>query len=338
MKILLTAPFDKVMLERLELVANVVIGPQEETRLLEPAEVTNLLQQENPDIFVTEINPVNAAALDAAPNLRLLGVCRTGLDNIDLEYASRRKISVINAPGRNATSVAEFTIGLMISLGRYLVESAVEVKQRRWQDATTTWNRYMGSELAGKTAGIIGLGAIGKAVAKRLQCFQMKILAYDPYIPDTDFVAFGGEKTRLEDLLRESDYVLLHAPVTPETRGMLDLPKISLMKHSAFLVNMARAALIDENALIATLKDRKIAGAALDVHKDEPLPLDSPWLDLDNVILTPHIAGCTTEIISNHSKMIGEDILRFCRGEKPERLVNPSAWSGLNNEHCIPCL
>ena len=328
MKILLTAPFEKGMLERLEKVANVVPGPQEEIRLLEPAEVTNILRHENPDVFITEINPVNAAALDAAPNLRLLGVCRTGLDNIDMEHANLRKIPVINAPGRNATSVAEFTIGLMISLGRYLVDSAVEVKQRHWQDATATWNRYTGSELAGKTVGIIGLGAIGKAVAKRLQCFQMKLLAYDPYIPDTDFVTFGVEKTGLEHLLRESDYVLLHAPVTPETRGMLDLPKISLMKRSAFLVNMARAALIDENALISTLKDRKIAGAALDVHQKEPLPLDSPWLELDNVILTPHIAGCTTEIISNHSKMIGEDILRFCRGEKPEHLVNPSAWSG----------
>ena len=314
MKILITAPFQKAMLERLKQVADVVPGPQEEVRLLEPAESTDLLRQENPDIFVTEINPVSAAALDAAPKLRLLGVCRTGLDNIDMEHACLRKIPVINAPGRNATSVAEFTIGLMISLGRYLIDSAVEVKQRRWMDATATWNRYMGSELAGKTAGIIGLGAIGKAVAKRLHCFQMKILAYDPYIPDTDFAAFGAEKTGLEDLLRESDYVLLHAPVSPETRGMLDLSKISLMKHSAFLVNMARAALIDENALITTLRHRKIAGAALDVFSKEPPGLTA-LVAHPKVITTPHIGAQTAEAQVRAAEDMGTEILAALKGE-----------------------
>ncbi len=336
MKILSTAPFDKEWLDQLSQVAEVVNGPQEESRLLMPAEFADLVQKEEPDTLIVELNPVNTTVLKASNRLRLLAVCRSGLDNIDLEYATQRNIAVINSPGRNATGVAEFTIGLMISLARHLVESTIQVKDRRWNDTLEAWNRYMGMELSEKTAGIIGLGAIGREVTARLRAFKMQILAFDPYVTEQTASKVGARKVTLEHLLQASDFVLIHAPVTAETRGMIDARRIGFMKRSAFLINMARAALIDETALLKALKVHQIAGAALDVHSQEPLPIDSPWLDLDNVLLTPHIAGCTKEIIRNHSRMIGEDILRFSRGERPLRLVNPSVWEGQNDGHSIP--
>ncbi len=328
MKILLTAPFEKEVVEKLSQVAEIIIGPQEESCLLKPVEIADLLQKEEPEILIVEINPVDATVLKAANKMRLLAVCRTGLDNIDLKYATEHKISVINAPGRNATGVAEFTVGLMISMARHIVESAVEVKERRWNDAGETWNRYTGTELSEKTAGIIGLGATGCAVASRLSGFNMQILSYDPYITEETARKVGARKVTLDYLLQASDFVLLHAPVTEETRGMINVKRIRLMKESAYLINMARAALIDETAVISALKLHQIAGAALDVHSKEPIRKDSPWLELENVLLTPHIAGCTKEIIRNHSRMIGEDILRFSQGKRPLRLVNPSTWEG----------
>ncbi len=328
MKILVTAPFDKEIIAQLGGVAEVVYGPQEEERLLEPEEFAKVVEAENPDILIVEVNPVPQSVLKAGRALRLLAVCRSGLDNVDMEYAAQQKIAVVNAPGRNATAVAEFTIGLMISIARYLVAGANEVKERRWDDAVETWNHFMGCELAEKTAGIIGLGAIGSEVAVRLHSFNMHVLTYDPYVSEEHARCMGTRLVSLETLLQSSDFVLLHAPANKETRGMIGAGQIGLMKQSAYLINMSRAALIDETAVIAALKERRIAGAAIDVHSKEPLPKDSPWLDLDNMLLTPHIAGCTREIILNHSRMIGEDILRFCQGKRPVRLVNPSAWEG----------
>jgi phosphoglycerate dehydrogenase-like enzyme len=183
-----------------------------------------------------------------------------------------------------------------------------------------------GYELAGRTVGIIGIGSIGKAVARRLSCWDMEAIGYDPFVSQSEVADLGITMTSLEELLAKSDFVLLLASVNDENRAMINKERLSLMKPSAYLINSARASLIDEASLLDVLQTGKIAGAALDVHPEEPLPLDSPWLTLDNALLTPHLGGATKNTITKHSKMIYEDLLRIKRNEKPKNLVNPEVW------------
>jgi len=180
----------------------------------------------------------------------------------------------------------------------------------------------IGIELAGKVLGIIGFGRIGGEVARRAKGFDMRVIAYDPYVPRDIALSLGVELTSLENLLRESDFVTIHCPLTRETYHMIDENKLRLMKKSAFIINTARGAIIDEKALYRALKEGWIAGAALDVYEVEPLPPDSPLLDLGNIILTPHIAWFTEEALRRLEFMACEEALRILRGEMPRNVVN----------------
>jgi phosphoglycerate dehydrogenase-like enzyme len=327
MKSLYTAPFDQVYLALLEKnFGEVKAGLPEEDRLLDNDEMILMINDVRPDVVIVEVNIINDVVLKHVEGLRIIAVCRSGTNNIDVRAATEKGILVINTPARNAVAVAEWTIALMICNARNFYQGAHLIQNRGWLDMVKTCYDLEGYELAGRKVGIIGIGSIGRAVAQRLRNWEMDILGFDPFVSQTDVDDINVKMTSLEALLTESDFVVLLAAATDENQGMISDEQIGLMKPSAYLINSARASLIDESSLLMALKTGKIAGAALDVHHREPLPFDSPWFELDNVLLTPHLGGATKDTITKHSQMIYEDLLRFKNHERPKNLVNPDVW------------
>lgn len=242
------------------------------------------------------------------PTLKVISRSGVGYDNVDLQAAKRFGVEVTNTPGANTHSVAELVIGLMISLARKIPTASQMIHEGRW-------TRIVGTELKGKTLGIIGTGAIGREVAKRAAAFQMKIIAYDLY-PDEFFAReYGVDYKSLEDVLRESDFVTLHVPAL-EGGPLIGKEELKYMKPTAYLINAARGQLIDEDALYEALQSKQLAGAGLDVYQQEPL-LESPLFCLEQVILMPHVAGATKESTHQMGMMAAEEALRAALGEAP---------------------
>jgi D-3-phosphoglycerate dehydrogenase len=252
---------------------------------------------------------------------RLKIIARTGVgvdpSRVDLDAAREFKIWVTNMPGSNAVSVAELAFGQMIALARHTFAANRAVRENRWSD----YLRYIGTELAGKTIGIVGMGNIGTRVAIRARAFEMNFLVYDPYIPESHVTALGGKLISLEELLRNAEFVTLHCPLTAETTRMIDEAQLRLMKPSAYLINAARGGVVNEDALWRALKEKKIAGAALDVVENEPLPQDHPLLQLENVIFTPHIGAMTSEASKRGEWGAAEEVIRVLEGKKPKNPV-----------------
>ena len=254
-------------------------------------------------------------------NGRLKLIARTGVgvdpSRVDLEAAREHRVWVTNMPGSNSVSVAELVFGQMIALVRHTFAAHRAVKTNRWSE----YLKYIGSELAGKTVGIVGMGNIGTRVALRARAFEMHFLVYDPYIPESHVTALGGRWTGLRDLLRESDFVTLHCPLTNETRGLLGEAEIALMKPSAYLINAARGGIADEAALCRALGEGKIAGAALDVVENEPPSKDNPLLALENVLFTPHLGALTSEAAKRGEWGAAEEVVRVLEGDRPKNPV-----------------
>ncbi|MEM0079064.1 MAG: hydroxyacid dehydrogenase [Nitrososphaerota archaeon] len=241
-------------------------------------------------MIVRDRTKITCEILDKASKLKIIVRAGSGLDNIDVEHALKKDIKVFNTPDAVSDSVAELTIGLMIMLSRKLYQAVDSLKKGLWLK-----NNLMGFELSGKTVGIIGVGRIGSRVAKIAKALNMKILLYDIVKVSEDLVReVGGVQVDLETLLRESDYVTLHVPLTPETEKMIGERELKIMKKTAFLINTARGKIVDSEALYKALIERWIAGVALDVYEVEP-PLNLKLLQLDNVVCTPHIGAQTIE-------------------------------------------
>lgn len=327
LKALILAPFNPAELERLRQVTEIFYESWTETRkLISPEELVERIQGENIPIVIVEADFIFNEVFESVDKLRFLGVCRGAVDNVDIEAATSHGMMVVNTPGRNAVSVAELTVGFIISLARGIPTSDRLVKSGNWVDPVHPYISMRGTELAGKVAGIIGLGAVGLQVALRLRAFDMKVLVYDPYVSDEKVGNAGARRVGLNELMRKSDFITLHCTVTPETLGLLDEHRLGLMKPTSFLVNTARWEIVKADALIDALKKKQIAGAAFDVFETHPVPPQSPLLTMDNVILTPHLGGATDGVIARHSRMITEDLLRFLEGKKPVNLVNPEVW------------
>lgn len=265
--------------------------------------------------------PVSKEAIDVLPNLKVIGAARAGLENIDVQYATGKGIIVQHIKGRNAHAVSDYTVGLILGEARNIARSHSAVKNGIWRK--NFMNSDMIPELTGKTIGFIGFGYIGQLVAQKLSGFQMNTLVFDPYVEDEVIREFKAKKVSLEDLLQNADFVSLHARLTSENKNMLGEQELSLMKNSAYLINTARAGLINEKVLFKLLKEKKIAGAALDVFWEEPIAKNSPWLELDNVTLTSHIAGTTKEALTNSPFLLVQDINRLLENKKPKFVVNP---------------
>jgi D-3-phosphoglycerate dehydrogenase len=295
------------------------------------------------EILVVGYEQVTAAVIGGSPDLRLIASIRGGPEaNIAIGAATARGIPVLYTTGRNARAVAEHTLGLMLALARHIPRADALVREHvLTHDAVDTpttdvlWRlppcspaaraheTLIGSELFGKTLGIVGCGAVGRLVACFGEAFGMRVLVHDPFI--TDAMGNSGEKAPFAAVLADSDYLTLHARLTPRSAGMIGAAELAGMKPTACLINTARADLVGERALIEALQMRRIAGAALDVFHREPLPPDYPLIGLDHVILTPHLAGWTREVPTHHSEIVARDLLRFLAGDLPhEHLANPT--------------
>ncbi len=255
-------------------------------------------------LVVRSRTKVIAPVIDAATRLRVVGRAGVGLDNIDCEAAARRGITVVNSPASAMVSVAEHTMGLMIALARFIPQADAALRQGVWEK-----NKYLGIELSGKTLGIVGLGRIGSMVAVRAESFGMRVLAYDPYIKGERAETFGAMQLEsLDDLLALSDFVSIHVPLMPNTRGLIGAEKMAKMKPGARLISCARGGVVDEKALLAALESGQLAGAALDVFEHEP-PGDNPLLKHPRVVVTPHLGAMTEEAQTRAAIDVAEQVV-----------------------------
>ena len=267
------------------------------------------------DIIITQFFPIGKELIDKCPNLKYIGVLRAGYENVNFEYAASKGIKVFNTVGRNAHSVSDFTIGVMISEARNIARGHYGIKNGEWIREYP--NSGFIPDFTGKTVGLVGYGEIGRLVAKKLSGFDVNILVYDPYYKGNDI-----NLVSLETLMAESDFVSLHARLTKENEHMIGENELALMKPTAYLVNTSRSGLVDEKALYNALKEGKIAGAALDVFEVEPPPIDYPLVTLPNVTLTPHMAGGSNDAFINTPKLLASGIIDHFEGKFTRFLLN----------------
>ena len=264
------------------------------------------------DGAIIGVVPMSAHVMEHAPNLKVISMHGVGVDHINLTAAAQKGVVIANCLGANDQSVADLTIGLMISIARDIpsVDKAVR---------GGGWGAHAGNELWKKTLGLVGLGRIGRGVAMRALGFDMQVLAYDPYV-QAESVEQGVLLVSLDEVLRSSDFVSLHAALSDETRQMIGAAQLQAMKSGTYLINTSRGALVDEDALYIALFEKQIAGAALDVYDMEP-PKGSPLLELENVVVTPHIGAHTRESIERVGVMAAENVLRTLQGGQPHHRV-----------------
>ena len=320
-KALVTAPFRGEGLVKLEHLADVVYDPwieQQPLRIYNSEQLAERIGGEGADVVIVESDSVKGPVLDLP--LVAVGSCRGDPNNVDVAAATARGIPVLRAPGRNADAVAELTIGLLLAVNRGIVRADRDVREGEvYRDGTIPYQRFRAWQLAGRTAGLVGLGAVGRATRWRLEGLGMRVIAHDPYADDAAH--------SLDDLLAEADVVSMHAMVTPETEGMIGAEQFARMKNGAIYLNSARAMLQDTDALVAALESGRLAGAGLDHFEGEHLPTDHPLARMANVVLTPHIGGATYDTEANHSKLIADGLEQLLGGGKPDNLVNPEVLS-----------
>ncbi|MDP9252886.1 MAG: NAD(P)-binding domain-containing protein, partial [Chloroflexota bacterium] len=268
-------------------------------------------------LIVRSETKVTAKILDAAPRLAVVGRAGVGVDNIDVSAATAHGVYVVNAPLGNIVSAAEHTIALALTLQRRIAEADRSVRAGEW-----TRSKFIGRELRGKTLGLVGIGRVGSEVARRAAAFEMKVIAHDPFATEASARAAGAQLVELDELLRSADVISLHTPLTEKTRNLINADALAKMKRSAVIVNCSRGEVVDLAALAAALEAGTIAGAALDVYPSEPLPADSPIRGARNTVLTPHIAGSTSEAQVNVAVDVVQQILDVLDGRPARNAVN----------------
>jgi D-3-phosphoglycerate dehydrogenase len=266
---------------------------------------------------------VDGDLLRRAPNLLVVSSNGAGFDTVDVEACTAAGVLVLNQSGGNAHSVAEHALAMMLTLSKRIIEGDRTLRR----DANVNRNALIGTEVQGKTVGIIGIGNVGRRFAELCKgLLGMTVLAYDPYLTAAEIAARGGEKVELDDLLRAADYVSISCPLTPDNRGMIGAREFSLMQPHAYFITTARGFIHDEDALLNALCNKAIAGAGLDVWAKEPPPPDHPLLQFDNVLASPHTAGVTKEARANMGRIAAEQVLDALDGKRPPRIVNPQVW------------
>lgn len=312
-KLLLLEPIDEDGIRVLSEFADLKLAesPREPSILRELREVNGI---------VTRLAKVTSTMIDAAPQLRVIARHGVGYDNIDIARATERGIPVVFAPEAICLSVAEYAVGMILALTRKLTMADKAARSGHWDKRH---RELVGTDLRGKTIGLVGLGRIGIQVARRLHPFQVNLLYYDVVPRPEEERALGMRLVSLNDLLRKSDIVSLHTPLTEETRGLIGRREIELMKRTAMLVNTSRGAVIDEPALIEALRQQKIAGAALDTYETEPLNTSNPLVQLQNVFLSPHMSGHTVEALRATAIQVAEEIRAVLSNERPRYIANP---------------
>lgn len=267
-------------------------------------------------VIVRSATRIDAEALAQAPNLRVVARAGVGLDNVDVEAATKAGVMVVNAPSSNTVSAAEHAVGLLLAVARNVPQAMASLRAGEWQRS-----RFTGAELYGKVAGILGLGRIGELVAQRLAAFCLQVIAYDPYVPTARAAQLGVRLVGLEDLLAEADFISVHLPKTAETSGLIGERELRLVKPGVLIVNAARGGIVDENALALALKDGRVGGAGIDVFATEP-PADSPLLAFPNVVVTPHLGASTHEAQEKAGTQVARSVRLALSGEFVPDAVN----------------
>ncbi|MBI2405505.1 D-glycerate dehydrogenase [Candidatus Microgenomates bacterium] len=321
MKIFVTRRIPGSAFEKLKEAGEVVVSPNDRPITLEEL----IVGVRDADALLCILTDhIDAKVMDQAPNLKVISNYAVGFDNVDVTAATEHGIVIVNTPSDEVSeAVAEFAWTLMLTLSRRVIEGDEFGRKgayRGWEP-----DLFLGRNVYGKTLGIVGLGRIGTMVARRANGFNMKVLYNKRERDERAEQELGIQFADLDTLLAESDFVTLHVPLTDETRHMISEPQLSKMKQSAYLVNTARGGIVDEHALVAALKSGKIAGAALDVHENEP-EMNPELLLMENVILTPHVASATVEVREKMTEQAVDAIIKSLKGEKPENLVNLEVW------------
>src|SRR6266478_4963038 len=273
-------------------------------------------------LLVRSAVQVTKEVLAKAPKLRVIGRAGVGVDNVDLNAATAAGVLVMNTPGGNAASVAEHALAVMLAMARYITQANASTRAGKWEK-----KKFMGSELRGKTLGIVGLGSIGREVVKRARAFEMRVVAHDPYVTSTIAHDLGVELLPLPKLYAASDYITLHVAATPQTQGMLSREAFAQMKDGVRVVNCARGELVDEAALAEALASGKVAGASLDVFNVEPPPAGFALFGADGVLATPHIGGSTEEAQEIVGVRIAEQVVEYLKSGVAINAVNMPALS-----------
>jgi len=338
MKIFFTAEYNQEQLKPLYEMGDVTLDGWA-TGLPKMPEAELMEKTKDSDMLIVSYDEVTRNVIENAKNLKLIACTRATPVNVDIKAAREKGIPVIYTPGRNSDSAAEFTIGLMLSIARNIPMSHKALKEGKFtgaaedkkivkdglvvdmiwdMDENSPYMIFKGTQLKGKTLGIVGYGSIGRRVGKIARAFGMGLLIYDPFLCEIDIEEIGIQKANsLEELMKNADFITCHMKVSPETKGIISREMIELMKPTAYFINSSRGAILDEAALIDALREKRITGAAFDVYASEPLAINHPYIgELDNVVITPHIAGATDDVLVNHTKQLVSDVRRFINGEK----------------------
>jgi D-3-phosphoglycerate dehydrogenase len=328
-KAFVTATFDVGELRRLERMMPVVHEDWRKTQKVyfSGEELAARIRELDADVLVVEADLVHEEVIDGTA-LRLIGAARGDPLNIGVERATAKRIPVVFAPARNAQAVAELTIGFMLSVLRRIHEvnhrlRGGELRFDRTKEYLAAYEAYTGYELESRTVGIVGVGAIGQRVARALRGFGCRVLAYDPFVDAGSFERLGAERFDLDDLLRACDILTVHCPEAPGTTDLINAERVRALRPGAWVMNLARARVLNEDALYEGLCSGRIAGAGLDVFTLEPIQPDNRFLALPNVVVAPHYGGNTHETVERQSRMIVDAIEAWLAGRRPEHLCNP---------------
>ena len=283
-------------------------------------EEANISMLQGYDAVIASSEPYNARVFAACPQLKLVARCGVGTDAVDMQAAAEAGVVVTNTPGAMTEAVADYTFALMLGIARRLPESDAMMR-------SGGWGEFRGVLVCGNTLGLVGVGRIGQAVAQRARGFAMRVLAFDPILQASGKADPGIEFVSLDELLAQSDYISAHAPALPETIRMFNAERFAKMKPTAYFINTARGALVDEAALLEALQAGTIAGAAIDVYAKEPCPADSPLRHAPNCVLTPHNAFNALESTVEMSRQSAQSIIDLVQGRMPDNVCNPAVWT-----------
>ena len=313
----MTAPLRGEGFARLRQLADVVYDPwidQRPLRIYSPEQLADRITAEAADVVVVESDSVRGPVFELG--LRAIASTRGDPNNVDIAGATAAGIPVLNTPGRNADAVAEMTVALLLAVTRHLLTADADVRSGNvFRDGSIPYQRFRGAEIAGRTAGLVGLGAVGRATQWRLSGLGLRVIAHDPYNDDA--------RHSLAELLAEADVVSLHAPVTDDTAGMIGAEQFAAMRDGVVFLNTARAQLHDTDALVEALRGGKVAVAGLDHFVGEWLPTDHPLVGMPNVVLTPHIGGATWDTEARQAQMVADDLEALLSDDTPAHIVNP---------------
>jgi D-3-phosphoglycerate dehydrogenase / 2-oxoglutarate reductase len=314
---LVTAPLRGPGFAKLRELTDVVYDPwidQSPLRIYSAEQLAERISAEAADVVVVESDSVRGPVFEL--DLRAIASTRGDPNNVDVGAATAAGIPVLNTPARNADAVAEMAVALLLAATRHLVSADSDVRSgNMFRDGSIPYQRFRGAEIAGRTAGLVGLGAVGRALRWRLSGLGLRVIAHDPYHDEAQH--------SLDDLLAEADVVSLHAPVTPDTEGMIGAKQFAAMRDGVVFLNTARAQLHDTDALVDALQSGKVAAAGLDHFAGEWLPTDHPLVGMPNVVLTPHIGGATWDTEARQAQMVADDLEALLSGNKPAHIVNP---------------